>query len=160
MCGTYRWLAWLCKAPIIVIDIVQGVVPPMILAILLKLVLIILRSLARWEGIPHRTGVELTLMDRFFMFQVIVSAFCIDSAQFSYKDAPEWLSGRNTFFWYYRIFTRLSKSPVGSPDTPCSKPTEIFHFLPNVSAVSDSSSSSLPYFNTQICNASRSFWNR
>jgi len=39
--------------------------------ILFMLVPIILRMLARFEGIPQKTGVELSLMDRFFMFQVI-----------------------------------------------------------------------------------------
>jgi hypothetical protein len=36
------------------------------------LVPIVLRILARLEGIPQRTVVELSLMDRFFIFQVIV----------------------------------------------------------------------------------------
>ena len=36
------------------------------------LVPIVLRILARMEGIPQRTGVELSLMDRFFLFQVFV----------------------------------------------------------------------------------------
>ena len=31
------------------------------------------RLLARFEGIPKRTGLELSLMTRFFIFQVIVS---------------------------------------------------------------------------------------
>lgn len=34
---------------------------------------IVLRLLARFEGIPKRTGLELSLMSRFFIFQVIVS---------------------------------------------------------------------------------------
>ena len=38
------------------------------------LVPIVLRILARLEGIPQRTAVELSLMDRFFLFQVIVRA--------------------------------------------------------------------------------------
>lgn len=32
--------------------------------------------LARFEGIPQKTSVELSLMDRFFIFQVIVRASC------------------------------------------------------------------------------------
>jgi calcium permeable stress-gated cation channel len=35
-----------------------------------------MRILARLEGIPQKTGVELSLMDRFFMFQVIVCVSC------------------------------------------------------------------------------------
>ncbi|KAF8267559.1 DUF221-domain-containing protein [Lactarius quietus] len=54
LCTTYHWLAWLCKIPPIVISIIQ-----------------VMRMLARFEGIPQRTGVELSLMDRFFLFEVI-----------------------------------------------------------------------------------------
>ena len=39
------------------------------------LVPIVLRILARLEGIPQKTGVELSLMDRFFLFQVIVCGY-------------------------------------------------------------------------------------
>lgn len=34
---------------------------------------IVLRLLARFEGIPKYTGLELSLMTRFFLFQVLVS---------------------------------------------------------------------------------------
>jgi hypothetical protein len=33
-----------------------------------------MRMLARFEGIPQKTAVELSLMDRFFLFQVFVRA--------------------------------------------------------------------------------------
>lgn len=42
---------------------------------------IILRLLARFEGIPSRSGLELSVMERFFGFQVIHSFLvvsCID----------------------------------------------------------------------------------
>ena len=34
---------------------------------------IVLRLLARFEGVPTQVGIELSLMDRFFLFQVVVS---------------------------------------------------------------------------------------
>ncbi|KAI0250626.1 hypothetical protein BJV78DRAFT_1283057 [Lactifluus subvellereus] len=71
LCTTYRWLAWICKAPGVVVSFIQGFLPSVLLAVLLLLVPIVLRILARLEGIPQRTGVELSLMDRFFLFQVI-----------------------------------------------------------------------------------------
>ncbi len=55
-----------------VVSFIQGFLPTVLLALLLMLVPIVLRILARLEGIPQKTGVELSLMDRFFMFQVIV----------------------------------------------------------------------------------------
>ena len=72
LCTTYHWLAWICTIPSVVISIVQGFLPAVLLAVLFMLVPIVLRMLARMEGIPQRTGVELSLMDRFFLFQVVV----------------------------------------------------------------------------------------
>ena len=158
VCSTYKWLGWVCKAPTIIVSIVQGFASTVLLVVLFMLVPIIMRMLARLEGIPQKTGVELSLMNRFFMFQVIVSASCAALDQVFYKDVLERLSSRHVCVWHYRGFTRLSESSNGDPNTPCSKPTKIFHFLPDVSVVSDSSSPSpLPYFNTQIYNPSRSF---
>lgn len=45
----------------------------MLLAVLMMLLPIVLRLLARFEGIPKYTGLELSLMTRFFIFQVVVS---------------------------------------------------------------------------------------
>lgn len=73
LCKTYSWLAWLCSIPPTVLGIVEGILPPVLLAVLMMLLPIILRRLAQFEGIPSRTGVELSLMTRYFLFQVIVS---------------------------------------------------------------------------------------
>lgn len=72
LCATYSWLAWLCTIPDVVIGIIQGILPAVLLAVLFMLLPIILRLLARFEGIPTRTGIELNLMTRFFVFQVVV----------------------------------------------------------------------------------------
>ncbi|KAI9458606.1 hypothetical protein BJY52DRAFT_413437 [Lactarius psammicola] len=71
LCTTYNWLAWVCDLPGIVVSIIQGFLPAVLLAVLFMLVQVLLRILARLEGIPQRTGVELGMMDRFFLFQVI-----------------------------------------------------------------------------------------
>lgn len=73
LCATYGWLAWLCKIPGTVLGIIQGILPPVLLAVLMMLLPIILRLLARFEGMTRRTQVELSLMSRYFLFQVIVS---------------------------------------------------------------------------------------
>jgi hypothetical protein len=72
VCNTYHWLHWVCKLPGIVINLAQGFLPNVLLVLLFMLVPIVMRILARLEGIPQKTGVELSLMDRFFLFQVIV----------------------------------------------------------------------------------------
>ena len=61
-----------------VISFIQGFLPSVLLALLLLLVPIFLRIFARLEGIPQKTGVELSLMNRFFIFQVIVCAHGTD----------------------------------------------------------------------------------
>ena len=74
LCTTYSWLAWLCKLPDVVVGIISGILPPALLAVLMMLLPIVLRLLARFEGMPQRTSIELSLMTRYFIFQVIVSA--------------------------------------------------------------------------------------
>ncbi|KAF8532450.1 hypothetical protein JB92DRAFT_2688545 [Gautieria morchelliformis] len=71
LCTTYKWLAWLCTIPPAITGIIQGILPPVLLAVLFMLLPIVLRLLARFEGVPTRVGIELSLMDRFFLFQVI-----------------------------------------------------------------------------------------
>lgn len=73
LCVRESWLAWLCKIPPVVLGIIQGILPPVLLAVLMMLLPIVLRLFARFEGIPTRTGLELSLMTRYFIFQVIVS---------------------------------------------------------------------------------------
>ena len=73
LCVKESWLAWLCTIPPEVLGIIQGILPPVLLAVLMMLLPIVLRLFGRFEGIPTRTGLELSLMTRYFIFQVIVS---------------------------------------------------------------------------------------
>ncbi|KIM67290.1 hypothetical protein SCLCIDRAFT_1210323 [Scleroderma citrinum Foug A] len=73
LCVRYSWLAWLCKIPAPIIGIIQGILPAVLLAVLNMLLPIVLRLFGRFQGIPTRTGLELSLMTRFFIFQVIHS---------------------------------------------------------------------------------------
>ena len=95
VCATAPFLAWICTLPSEVVGIIsvmsmfsfnffyiniricfffkKGILPPALLAVLMMLLPIILRLLARFEGIPQYTGLELSLMTRFFIFQVFVS---------------------------------------------------------------------------------------
>lgn len=75
LCSTYTWLAWICKLPPVIVGIISGILPPVLLAVLMMLLPIILRLLARFEGTTQRTGLELSLMTRYFMFQVLVCGF-------------------------------------------------------------------------------------
>ncbi|GAA5981751.1 hypothetical protein JCM10908_004590 [Rhodotorula pacifica] len=71
LCVSVSWMRWLCNLPVPVNGIIQGALPPAALAVLFMLVPIILRLLGRFEGIPLRTGIELSLMTRYFIFMVI-----------------------------------------------------------------------------------------
>ncbi len=66
---------------------------------LLFLVPIMMRILARWESIPQKTGVKLSLMDRFFLFQVVVRASCTLN-QTAYENTLGRLSDCHIFVWY------------------------------------------------------------
>ncbi|KAI0764620.1 DUF221-domain-containing protein [Trametes elegans] len=73
LCATYSWLAWLCDLPDVIVGIISGILPPALLAVLNMLLPIVLRLLARFEGTTQRTTIELSLMTRYFLFQVINS---------------------------------------------------------------------------------------
>ncbi|GJE85442.1 DUF221-domain-containing protein [Phanerochaete sordida] len=73
LCTTYGWLAWICKLPPVIVGIISGILPPVLLAVLMMLLPIVLRLLSRLEGTPTRTGIELSLMTRYFLFQVLHS---------------------------------------------------------------------------------------
>ena len=45
---------------------------PVLLAVLMSLLPVVLRLFARFEGMTTRTAVELSLMHRYFIFQIIV----------------------------------------------------------------------------------------
>lgn len=75
LCVKVVFLAWICKLPPVVVGIISGILPPVLLAVLMMLLPIVLRLLAKFEGIPKRTGLELSLMTRYFIFQVIVCIF-------------------------------------------------------------------------------------
>jgi hypothetical protein len=54
-----------------VLGIISGILPPVGLAVLMMLLPVILRLFGQFEGIQRKTGVELSLMTRFFIFQVV-----------------------------------------------------------------------------------------
>ncbi|KAH8926797.1 DUF221-domain-containing protein [Atractiella rhizophila] len=71
LCLKASWLRWLCTLPVPINGIIQGVLPPVALAILFMLLPIVLRLFAKFEGIPLQSLVELSLMKRYFIFLVL-----------------------------------------------------------------------------------------
>ncbi|KZT62553.1 DUF221-domain-containing protein [Calocera cornea HHB12733] len=68
---TYNWLSWICRLPSVVVGIISGILPPLGLSLLMMCLPIVLRLLARFEGIPRYSGLELSLMTRYFLFLVV-----------------------------------------------------------------------------------------
>ncbi|KAL5522727.1 hypothetical protein ACEPAG_8745 [Sanghuangporus baumii] len=127
LCKTFSWLAWLCDAPRLVIGFIQGVLPAVLLAALMKLLPVVLRLLSRFEGMPRRTGLELSLMTRYFMFLVIHSFLIVTLSSGLVAALPELLQNptsipallahelpkASTFFLTYVILQGLSGTGAG-----------------------------------------------
>ncbi|GAA6002377.1 hypothetical protein JCM10207_001089 [Rhodosporidiobolus poonsookiae] len=122
LCISAPWLAWLCDLPVPINGIIQGSLPPAALAVLFLLLPIVLRLLARFEGIPLRTGIELSLMTRYFLFQVIHGFLIVTLASGLVKAIPAiaknpgsavtllatQLPAASTFFLTYFVTTSLA----------------------------------------------------
>ncbi|KAJ7728429.1 hypothetical protein DFH07DRAFT_851183 [Mycena maculata] len=127
LCQQESWLAWICKLPTEVVGIISGILPPVLLAVLMMLLPIILRQFAVFEGIPKHSGVELSLMTRFFMFQVVHSFLIVTLAAGIIAALPgliknptsipsllsEKLPSASTFFLTYMILQGLSGTAGG-----------------------------------------------
>lgn len=66
--GTFSWLAWIRKLPDWLISAVQGILPPLFLAILMALLPLILRFLSRTQGLHTGMAIELTVQNYYFAF--------------------------------------------------------------------------------------------
>ncbi|KAG6888105.1 hypothetical protein C0995_010670 [Termitomyces sp. Mi166 len=127
LCVSTPWLAWLCKLPKVVVGIIAGILPPVLLAVLMMLLPIVLRLFARFEGIPKRNGLELSLMTRFFIFQVVHSFFVVTLSSGIVKALPALINnptsvpsllahnlpGASTFFLTYIVLQGLSVVAAG-----------------------------------------------
>ncbi|KDQ58424.1 hypothetical protein JAAARDRAFT_667496 [Jaapia argillacea MUCL 33604] len=127
LCTTYSWLAWVCKLPNAVVGIIQGILPPILLAILMMLLPIVLRMLAKFEGIPKYSGVELSLMTRYFTFQLTHSFLIVTVASGIIAALPNLvnhpagipsllathLPQASTFFLTYILLQGLSGTAAG-----------------------------------------------
>lgn len=71
------FLHWLNSLPSVLIGVIQGILPPVLLSMLNMFLPIFLRIVAHLSGIPTRTGIELSLQDRFFLFQIVQNFLAI-----------------------------------------------------------------------------------
>lgn len=71
LCKSYHWLAWVCNTPPTVQGIIQGVFPPLFIAILFLLLPYFLRGLAWFENITRYSRLSLSVYKRYYLFLVI-----------------------------------------------------------------------------------------
>ncbi|CAA7259132.1 unnamed protein product [Cyclocybe aegerita] len=71
LCEKVRWLQWVCEAPPVAQGLVEGVLPPALLAALFALLPFILQGLAWYECIPKYSMISVSVYRRFFMFLLI-----------------------------------------------------------------------------------------
>ena len=62
---------WLKQIPTVIINIIQGVLPPVVLSVILTLVPIIFRLLIKQQGVPTGNGQELGVQNWYFWFLFI-----------------------------------------------------------------------------------------
>ncbi|KAL1875686.1 hypothetical protein Plec18167_005623 [Paecilomyces lecythidis] len=121
--GRVTWLAWLSKLPNWFISAVQGILPPLFLAILMAILPIMLRFLSRTQGVHTGMAVELTVQNYYFAF-LFVQLFLVVSVASSFStifnsltDITSWpnllaqnIPKSSNYFFSYMILQALSVS--------------------------------------------------
>ncbi|KAH7132267.1 hypothetical protein B0J11DRAFT_557025 [Dendryphion nanum] len=96
----FKWLAWINKLPGWLLNFIQGVLPPALLAILFVVLPIILRFLAEVTGVTTAGERELLVQNFYFAF-VFIQLFLVVSISTGITSAIE----------------DLTKNPLGVPQT-------------------------------------------
>lgn len=92
---TFSFLAWLGRAPAWIIAIIQGILPQVLLGILLLVLPMILRLLAKNQGVQTGMAVELTCQDYYFAF-LFVQVFLVVSISSGITTVLKDLTGNPT----------------------------------------------------------------
>ncbi|KAG8889514.1 hypothetical protein FRB98_003988 [Tulasnella sp. 332] len=122
LCQKTPWLAWVCRLLATPLGIIEGILPPTLLAILLAILPIILRALAWYENIPLYSLISLSVYKRYFIFLIvhgflivtissslsIVIPDIVESPSSAVSILSTQLPDASTFFLTYTITTGLS----------------------------------------------------
>ncbi|CAK5265567.1 unnamed protein product [Mycena citricolor] len=68
LCSHVPWLNWICLAPHPIPGIIQGIIPPLLLAIFFAVLPLILRGLAWYECIPRYSLMSVSVYHRYYLF--------------------------------------------------------------------------------------------
>jgi hypothetical protein len=119
----FTWLSWISKLPEWFISAVQGILPPLFLAILMAILPLLLRFLCRAQGLHTGMEIELTVQNYYFAF-LFVQLFLVVAISSSFTtilqnitDVTSWpdLLAQNiplssNYFFSYMILQALSVS--------------------------------------------------
>ncbi|KAJ4473195.1 hypothetical protein C8R41DRAFT_849210 [Lentinula lateritia] len=122
VCRKAEWLGWICRAPAPLPSIIQGFLPPALLATLFAMMPFILRGLAWYEGLPRHSLISVSLYRRFFLFLLIhgflivtlssgltkVLEEIIDNPTRTVQSLATQLPGASVFFLTYMITQGLA----------------------------------------------------
>lgn len=121
--GSVSWLGWLSKLPQWFFSAIQGILPPLFLAILLAILPIILRFLSKTQGLQTGMSVELTVSNYYFaflfvqVFLVVAIAASSSTILDTVADITSWPSllatnipKSSNYFFSYMILQAMSVS--------------------------------------------------
>ncbi|KAL2807652.1 hypothetical protein BJX63DRAFT_64489 [Aspergillus granulosus] len=119
----FTWLSWISKLPEWFISAVQGILPPLFLAILMAILPLLLRFLCRTQGLHTGMEVELTVQNYYFaflfvqLFLIVAISSSITTIIQNITDVTSWpdLLAQNiplssNYFFSYMILQALSVS--------------------------------------------------
>lgn len=121
--GSLSWLSWLSKLPQWFFSAIQGVLPPLFLAILMAILPIILRFLSKTQGLQTGMSVELTVSNYYFaflfvqVFLVVAIAASSSTILDTVADITSWpqllatnIPKSSNYFFSYMILQAMSVS--------------------------------------------------
>ncbi|KAF8160922.1 DUF221 family protein [Crassisporium funariophilum] len=92
LCEKVHWLQWVCAAPTFARGLIEGVLPPLLLAILFALLPFILRGLAWYECIPRYSLISVSVYRRFYLF-LLIHGFLIVTLSSGITNVTQGLAG-------------------------------------------------------------------
>ncbi|KAF6760084.1 DUF221 family protein [Ephemerocybe angulata] len=92
LCTNVKWLAWVCKVNHVARGVIEGVLPPALLAALFAVLPLILRFLAWYECIPRYSLISVSVYRRFYFF-LLIHGFLIVTISSGITNVTQGLAG-------------------------------------------------------------------
>ncbi|KAH6914205.1 DUF221 family protein [Coprinopsis sp. MPI-PUGE-AT-0042] len=106
LCTKVPWLAWVCRLDKVPRGIIEGVLPPLLLAILFALLPLIYEvSLAWYECIPRYSLISVSVYKRFYFFLLMQ---IVENPTKTVQELASQLPGASVFFLTYMVTQGLA----------------------------------------------------